>query len=90
VPYIVLLNTLILEVLKRADVLEGRKGIAILYLYISALLMLFYVLWILRLRLRVTDRKLQRFLQWAEYDMEEAQLLRTRRPCMGLPGDPES
>ena len=36
------------------------------------------------------DRTIQRFLQWAEHDMEETQRLNIRSPHTELPGSPES
>jgi hypothetical protein len=88
VPYIVLLNLLLLEVLKKTNFLEGREGILILFLCVYVLVAVYGFL---REWHRVTkwgqseDRNIQRFLQWAECDIEEAQLLRTRRLRAEMP-----
>jgi hypothetical protein len=80
VPFIVLLNTLLLEALKHADLLKGPAGIVILILSTFLLVFLYGVL---RVWYGVTnwgqvvDRDIQRFLQWAESDIEEAQRLKT-------------
>jgi hypothetical protein len=94
VPFIVLLNVLITELLKQAELLKGRMGILILILYVSAILIIYVVLKMWHVvptnSGQVIDRTIQRFLQWAEHDIEEAQLLKIRSPHMILPGSPES
>jgi hypothetical protein len=79
VPYIVLLNLLLLEVLKKADLLEGQRGIYILILSVFVLGLVLVAIWGVRRGWHVVtnwhqvdDRVIQRFLQWAERDIEEA------------------
>src|SRR5262249_39763254 len=92
VPYLVLLNTLILEILKQADLLKNPWGGLILYLVIVCLVSLYAVLrlWPIMTNVgQIKDRTLQRFLQWAERDIEEAQVLRAqrlRRELLGADG----
>jgi hypothetical protein len=94
VPYLFLLNALIIEVLKQTELLKGQMGIRIL---ISYAFFLFIVLFTLK-RLHVMNKwsgqaidcTIQRFLQWAEHDIEASQRLKIRSPSMELPSSPES
>jgi hypothetical protein len=89
VPFIVLLNVLIAEILKRAELLKGQMGILTLISYV-------FFLWIIYVVITMgyapigsdlfVDRTIQRFLQWAEHDIEEKQLHRRRRLCEEIPG----
>jgi hypothetical protein len=89
VPYIVLLNALILELLKQANLLQGGMGIPIL---IVSVLVLVFIYGVLRVWYGVTnwgqpeERSIQRFLRWADLDIEEEQLLRTQRLRAAAPG----
>jgi hypothetical protein len=72
VPFIVLLNALITEVLKQADLLKWPIGVVTLACYIGYIGLIYYVLTMSVVATtsgRVTDRTIQRFLQWAERDM---------------------
>jgi hypothetical protein len=93
VPFVVLLNVFVTEILKQAELLKGLMGIRILYLAALAIFLIWGVLalwhWITASG-QAVDRTIQRFLQWAEHDMEETQRLRIRSPHMELPSSPES
>ena len=95
VPFIVLLNVLITELLKQTELLkEWRMGILILFLYVFVLWMVYIVLKTWHMMStdsgQSIDRAIQRFLQWAEHDIDEAQLLKIRSPHMILPVPPLS
>ena len=93
VPFIVFVNILITEVLKQAELLKGQIGIVVLSEFILIIVMVFYILYMWHTMTRsrlVRDRTIQRFLQWAEHDIKDVQLLKSRRPHTELPGSPES
>jgi hypothetical protein len=93
VPFIVLLNVLITEILKDAHLLQGRMGILTLLCYIFVIYMVYTVLEMLHAVTKsgqVVNRTIQRFLEWAEHDIEEAQRLKIWSPHMELPSSLES
>ena len=82
VPFLVLLNALIAEVLKQAELLKGPIGILTLTTYVLLIWMSYSVLRFGHLMTtsdRAIDRNIQRYLQWAERDMAEEQFLRDQR-----------
>jgi hypothetical protein len=89
VPFIVLLNAIILEVLKQAELLKDPWWRLILPLLVVGLVTLYCVLRVWSIVTNVEqlkDRQLLRFLQWAEHDIDEARVLRTQRLRAELPG----
>jgi hypothetical protein len=82
VPFIVLLNVLITEVLKQAEMLKGLVGVKTVIYCALTLLVLYHLLEMWHARTtsgRMTDSTIRRFLQWAERDIEEENFLRTQR-----------
>ena len=79
VPFLVLLNALIAEVLKQAELLKGPIGVHTLTLYVIFIWVTYNVFsfgHIITTSGRAIDRNIQRFLEWAQRDMAEEQFLR--------------
>lgn len=92
VPFIVLINILITEVLKQTEFLKGQMGVFIVGIFICLIVYVYFILYNVHTVTRsnlVRDRTIQRFLQWAEHDIKEVQLLKSRYPHTELPGFPK-
>ena len=88
VPYLVLLNVLIAEVLKQTELLKGWMGVLILYLCFAVIWIGYFVLrtWhVVTSSGHTVDRTIQRFLQWAKRDLAEEQTLSTQRLRANVP-----